>query len=431
MAPGAAPANKRTLRLQRQSQIFQLPSPPFVRLPRASRTLGSPPGLTLSPTHQHERSYHFPSVSVPSPSSPLLPTTSTTALANFPVPPTANDLAAGDKAMLMRKMRKLGRVLGELPVPEISGEDALERRLSVVIEGEHRSSSTLSRIASISKSTVSKTARKVFSKSLTLGYTSNSVMEADDMRRVKSSVRPSLNIPSPMQCSAAVYPNNSIRFARSVDGKPSLTLIQSTPSSPHPDTPYHPPVPKFPQRRDSTASSVLLADQDQEQVQRTRAAKLPRHLGGNVPPEVLHPSQSPLPQVPSASSSILGHTVVDHSEMPGRNSSLSAHTSSPRLSRCPLSQSVEFRTFKGVGTTSAPSTPPHSITTVSERAKTVSGLRRVRSLWIKGSNENDDAATDDNSSRARIKERSSCEKERVSNVKRARKMAQVNTRDFP
>ena len=448
MASGTSPASKRNS-LQRLSHIFQL-APSFARLSldanaagerkKVSRPHGSPLSTQSFPASSErelcERGYNPQTASiisaaessVSSPFSPLLPSPRTpTKTTIFALPPTSNDLAAAEKAMLMRKMRKLSRVLGEVPVPQVMDEEHLsrtntcERRLSNVAE-EQRPSSPLQQI----KDGASDVAKKAWRRSFTVGYNAASSSKGHhrEVQKVKSlsSLRPALTIPSRRSIDAPSY--SPITFAWPEGERPLDTSKISPASRPHPD-PLDSDTNHFMdtllKRRDSTASSVLLADQNTEQVQRARVAKLSRYLG-EVPPDVLRRAVSPPPR---ASSPGLPTRVTIDAANP-EPPSLRSRSSSSQLHRRPMS--LDARPTKDsdraspLASPSAPSSPTH------KDLHTQDSIRRTKSLLAKrtqGENDDEDNLSQDLHD---VGTRLSTEKQRILNVKRAKKMAQVSTR---
>ncbi|KAF7791942.1 hypothetical protein EIP86_002968 [Pleurotus ostreatoroseus] len=453
MASGTSPSTKRNS-FQRLSNIFGLTSPSFARLSfdanaatdrrKASGT--TPRSYALNsdssalPPHEAEVAGHgnnaAPSIlstadsSLSSPLSPLLPATPISlSVADLPVPPTSNDLAAGEKAMLMRKMRKLSQVLGEVPVPRVVDEEdpdaSTRNRLSAVLEDDGRSGLSSPRMGSIAES--AKSAKKAFRKSFTMGTTTNrtSIEWQKHVPRVKSlsSLRPSLKIASPSRRSLD-EPSSPIIFAWPDGERPGETPYPSAPSSPRPDhsrSDSEPPSAfhKFLQRRDSTASSVLLADQNPEQLQRARVAKLSRYLGEAVPPDVLRRAASPPPPRAASPAPSSEHTAATLEKL-SAPSSMRIRTPSPRPRR-PLS--LDFRSLRSSGTNSAPSTPPAHV--ASHFNTPTSGVRRTRSLWSKGASSHSEEASEGSHDDLIGESEPMSEKQRMRNVRRARKMAQL------
>lgn len=109
-------------------------------------------------------------------SSPLVPRSpmrTDTSFSDDPIPPTTNELDAREKAMLLRKARKLSRVFGE--VPDLQRSGAYDARSSHDTPTHRRSTSTHSDVSS------RKRARKSPSQSdLTGSYDSGSRMDESD-----------------------------------------------------------------------------------------------------------------------------------------------------------------------------------------------------------------------------------------------------------
>ena len=438
MASGTPPTNKRNS-LQRLSHIFQLASPSFVRLSldgnsaaerkKVPRPNGSPLATT-SPTQQEsfERGYN-PTASIlstaesnlSSPLSPLLPATPRTpaSLDEFPLPPTLNELAANEKAMLMRKMKKLSKVLGEMPVPQVVDEETTVpgHRLSAVMEEQR-----LTLITPFTRPSVSDAAKRAFRRSFTVGHHGGHHVKAlSEVHRVRSlsSLRPSLAIPAPARHSAdSSY--SPITFAYPDGERRGNTPNASVPPHEEPvanDSDAQSIAHKSPKRRDSTASSILLADQNPEQMQRTRVAKLSRYLGENVPPEILRRAASPPPR--SSSPPLSPHIIVDESAL-----ELCAPVQPFALAnKRPLSLDASaLKATNRMSSAFSPSAP--SSPTFPDAPNRTETLRRSRSMWAKrGEDELDEEFHQELTEHG-------CgvanEKQRALNVRRARKLTQAS-----
>lgn len=333
------------------------------------------------------------------------------------VPPTTNDLSDAEKMKLMRKVRKLSRVLGEIPVPT-----AVEEELMPPMDHDgdyaHTTMSPPDSDGTSKMRSTSTSAKKAFRRSLTFGQGSGStLLEVHDVRHARSlsALRPSLNLPRHSATSdIPVTPSSPITFARpeSVVSNRDISECYLSTSAPEP----HGSDLQSLKRRDSTASSVLLADQNVERMQRNRAAKLSRHFGTNVPPEVFLGASS-LP-TPPASAPALPPTEVFGSELlPSRSSSLRHKAPAPRRPA-----SLDVRPTSVV--LSEPNSPTRG--SARHRAEEPSSLKRSKSLWTRrpqtgDGTENAAAGDFDLDSIAP----GLTEKQRMLNVRRAKKMAQV------
>lgn len=377
-----------------------------------------------------------------SPQSPLLAHPIASSDYELPIPPTTNALASEEKMKLIRKARKLSRVLGEVPVASaLDREDPsfdTSPRLSDVQESPFISSKSASPVPSSSNKiqTVSTSAKKAFRRSLTFVQSgSSSSLQVHDVQRSKSfsTLRPSLQVPSTSSLCSDV-PYSPILFATSVQGTTSETsvLASSSPSSRQAPAEEH-----FDDsfRRNSSSSSLCSIDITEqpvpspEQLQRQRMAKLTRHLGDNIPPEVLlRASSPPVAQVQiQARGSQLSlysirnpHTVLSADNLPRRTEGFAAMAT---LRKRPIS--MEFSGHRKSGALSAPVTPlasPNSVSTDFDTVRrrktsrtTVSGDAQV----MQDSDTREDFALDSSEPMT--------EKQRMLNVKRAKKMTQVRT----
>ena len=386
------------------------------------KTHGSSASVTSSLDKSDAHGGYTPSIvsavdsQLSSPYTPLLPSPSSPSHHDrVPVPPTTNDLSEAEKMKLMRKVRKLSRVLGEVPVPAVVEEELSHPE---VRDGEfardlHMVSSPLSS-EGMSKMR-SASAKKAFRRSLTFGQNST-LLDVHDVRHARSlsALRPSLSIPrSPTPSDIVGAPSSPITFARpeSVASNRDVSecgLSTSAPEARNAD--FH-----ALRRRDSTASSVLLADQNVERMQRTRAAKLSRHFGTSIPPEVLFRASSPTPP-PASAPAVEPPHILSSDRLPTRSASL---RHKPAASRRPASLDILLPT---PGLFTQPNSPgPLHVPTNGP-----SSLKRSKSLWTKR------PKTTDGNENMTIQDQDLesggsglTEKQRMLNVKRAKKMAQV------
>lgn len=463
MASGPSSAHKRNS-FHKLSHILQLASPTFSRPSFDSQRR---PARSKSPKDTHAQSSLAPSPSSPinNRSGSFDPTASVTSAANsclsspytpllgispvvdseLAVPPTTNDLAADEKMKLIRKARKISRVLGEVPVPNAADDTCVSldipRRLSDVAEAPNvPASPSLSPSSKIHN--VSASAKKAFRRSLTFAQTGgSSSLQVHDVQRSKSfsTLRPSLNIPSPNSVFPDVSSLSPILFASSqgvrVDqtsnvGK--MTLPSS--SAPLNDAVQH--VPAGSNRRYSTSSSVSSVDiteqlQTPEQIQRQRMAKLARHLGDSIPPDVLLRAASPPPSRnspdPNRFYSVRDPGTVlsaDNLPCPKRARSLGVK---PSTRRRPVS--LEFPVAAASGVASVPVTP------LGSPGPDVSEFGRLRVQKKSALTMADGSSLAENLPTKLPKDITPTaptgldgpisEKQRILNVKRARKMTQV------
>ncbi|PSR72414.1 hypothetical protein PHLCEN_2v11757 [Hermanssonia centrifuga] len=441
-------SNKRNS-LQRLSHIFQLASPSFARLnfdassasehkKPVNKSNGAQLASPTSTSSTSERSgasvptgsiTSTPESQVSSPQSPSFSSFPTSPSSDSAMPPTANDFAASEKLALMRKVRKLARVLGETPLPQTVEEVEARspplspsRRLSDVPEDSRPSSPRPSVAASV---------KKTFRRSLTLGHGADVTASKQDheAHRVKSltSLRPSLNLPSSSRLSPRESSYSPIIFAwpggeEHHRSKSQDSHDRSSPPSLLHDFDSFAASDLHRTRRDSTASSVLLADQNSEQVRRNRAAKLARQLGESVPPDALVRAASPPPLS-------MPPPFINTDEVPSSDTS-PVRGPSPKLSgRRPMS--LDPRAFKKLGMTSAPSSPQPPPSPLRAGPSVTGTLRRSRSMWARGGGKENTGEHEDTDgwgggdlSSSAFGEPMS-ERQRVLNVRRARKMAQL------
>ena len=433
MASGTPSAHKRSSLHRLSHTILSLAAPSFSRVSFDAQGFGSrrrisplkthaPSVATTSSLDKHDgQSAYSPSIlsavdsQLSSPYTPLLPSSPASPPLVDPaaVPPTTNDLSEEEKMKLMRKVRKLSRVLGEIPAVEEEETEPSGQRANEALDGLRPASPGASK-----RQAASASVRKSWRRSLTFAAsTSSAMLEARDVRHARSlsALRPSLSLPraSPVSDTFAA-PSSPITFARPESAMSHRDVSECGLSSSAPE----PQGRDFHglRRRDSTASSVLLADQNVEQVQRTRAAKLSRHFGTNIPPEVLLRAASPPPPASPLALYPLPAPVLSAEELPRRSTSLRRRPKRPRPA------SLDIRPSSGLF--SAPTSPLGSPLQKSEGTRT---LKRSKSLWSKrpktadGSENISRNANDD----VDVIASGLSEKQRIQNVKRAKKMAQV------
>ena len=446
----AAPTSSTSKRnsLHRLSNLFQLPSPSFSKSSfdsprnrlvrntlspvkaRYSQTTSVSSSVTLD-SHDRESTL-APTSSIVSDSTlsasqvPLLDSgrAKSPDLA-LPVPPTTNELAAEEKAKLVKKARKISRVLGEVPIPSRTEEDHeiySPKRLSDVPENPPSLNSRPTS-PTLNVHIVSASAKKAFRKSLT-SFVGAVPMEKVEVHRSKSTsaLRPPLQVSSitlededARPYSPIVFATNDALSDRSValpeDALPSgnannsaETLEDHVPSSPLPPLVRH----------DSSISSDLPVEETRERIQRQRMERLARILGNGVPPDVLRRAASPSAE-DSSSSSVYrttdGAKGMSMEHLPQRSSSLRA-----KISRRKRPQSLDFATIRSSGIISAPATP------MEPPSALPAGVRRASSVQAKGSKS---PLIED-----RVLPQSSeplTEKQRILNVKRAKKLTQVTS----
>ncbi|EMD41788.1 hypothetical protein CERSUDRAFT_120731 [Gelatoporia subvermispora B] len=381
---------------------------------------------------------------------------------DLPVPPTTNELSPIDKTRLMRKVRKLSRVLGELPVPSATDDAATDLYLSDITEGPP-SASTISTFSPISPSSVH-TSTKSLRRSATFGHGASLNVSASEVQRARSfvSLRPALTInlsqltPSShsTKLSPIYTPTSPIVFASSGDLDNPHTGLSRTPSIVCPDIeakamqdepPNMFPVPpvglcarSFSQRKrhDSTASSILVPETPPEQLQRARAAKLTRQLGNGVPPDVLLRAVAPASrpgQRPSTSAGVANGKLLDQERLPQRSSSLRrGPVQTRRQARKRLS--LDLRALAGMSSHMAPPANPevHSPGPEDSAKSGKSVLKKSKSGWLSKSSVRQESSQDELRSTFSLQEEELAqgkepmsEKQRVAAVKRARKMAQM------
>ena len=372
------------------------------------------------------------------------------------LPPTTNNLSLDDKMRLLKKVRKLSRVLGEFPIPV--GESSPHTPSfpdASFSSPSSASSSPSSPSPPVSKPPTSKPSvsmaekRASLRRSLTVGYDIGArLAQARDVHRVQSlqSLHPPLTI-IPSTSTPSSSPITPITFAW-----PSDSPFTAQPlSAARPPSPNIGPLDTNPlTRQNSNASSVMSLSQSPEHVQRTRAAKLSRQLGDNVPPDILlraasptPRSQSPLPSVPPSppavqfqssapESSTPSQSVLDSSSLPRRSSSLRRRG----LKRSAKSRlSLDIRALTGGISSGPPTAPlaPASPMSIAKSDKTPP-LRRAKSLWIRKrlaetevTSEPEDIHTATLFRKGSMEFSSMTGKQRMLNVRRAKKMTQAST----
>lgn len=433
-ASGTPHAHKRGSLHRLSHTILSLASPPFSRVSFDAQGFGSrkkspikatspsssnlPAASTLVSTAETVEDYAPSIVSavdsqLSSPYSPLISTSTRWPAidAGVPVPPTTNELSEQEKMKLMKKVRKLSRVLGEVPVSAAVEEELLPPP-SINEEPEAPGSPNM----------YSEAAKKAFRRSLTFGQNAGaSLLDTYDVHRAKSfnTLRPSLHVPRRCPSDDTLgTPSSPITFARPESLGSAHDVSECGMSSA-----ASPPAAGDAlglKRRDSTASSVLLADQNVERVQRTRAAKLSRHFGQNVPSEVFNRATSP-PPPPTSPPALypLPTKVLSSEQLPRRSSSLRRRPSRRRPA------SLDIRPVSRI--ISPPNSPPSSPLQPLQPSKPSGGrrLKRSRSLWTRRPKERENAKDETELDLDLSRPMSVSEKQRVLNVRRARKMAQV------
>lgn len=380
---------------------------------------------------------------------------------DLPVPPTTNELSPIDKMKLMRKVRKLSRVLGELPVPP-TDEAGADLYLPDIAEGP-QSASTISTFSPTSP-TSTLMLQKPLRRSATFGHGASLNAPASEVHRARSlvSLRPALTInlsqlaPSSQasKLSPIYTPTSPIVFAPSDDPEKAHDALSRIPSivCPDPDAKAMPDedtsLPSAPtaskrsssfsrrRRHDSTASSVLVPEAHPEQLQRARAAKLTRQLGTSVPPDVLLRAVAPAArssQRPSTSAGVANGKLLDERQ-PQRSSSLRRGPPQPRR-QARRRLSLDLRALAGM---SSPMVPPTDADAgcVAQDETTKPGkasLKKSKSAWLAKSMLREEHSREETCSTLSVHDEElgqekepMSEKQRAMAVKRARKMAQVS-----
>lgn len=365
----------------------------------------------------------------PSPSSPAEDPV------DLPIPPTTNELGADEKMKLIKTARKLSRVLGEVPVTSVTDEVSplqSPKRLSDVLEypstPTSRSTSPLPS-SSFQMQAVSASAKKAFRRSLTL--VGSPSLQVPEMQRSKSisTLRPSLQIPSTPLDHEDHEAYSPIVFATDVDAPEQRVEDAADAKSisiPDVKTSQDPFVSEVPEAlpAESTEAEDLATKQRQEKIQRQRMAKLAHQLGDSIPPDVLRRAASPPPSRGNASLLYQlrdASHVLSMDSLPQRSSSLRAKT--PRRKR-PVSLDIKVPREHGIMT--APSSP-----LASPELPVLGTVRRAMSARPRTAGENRTGGDVSKFSEeiTTTQEPGSAEplteKQRIINVKRAKKLTQV------
>ncbi|KAL4243452.1 hypothetical protein ABKN59_001132 [Abortiporus biennis] len=331
-----------------------------------------------------------------------------------PIPPTTNDLSAEEKMQLLKKVRKLSRVLGEYPVPT-SLDDDLNRKPTMASTTEQSSPPPLSPTSPTSSGKSGKPKRRDLKRSITVGYHAggpHNHKQTLPRSRSFAALHPSLNHPD----IDLPRPSSPITFAKSGDSDASSVKIPSLVQSPSELAADD----SIPSRRSSVSSLSSDPQCTSQRMQRTRAAKLTHQLGDSVPPDVLLRATSPPPQLPPSPAAADSSTSPDQQAVALSRESTSLRRS-PRDAKRRLSLDLHSLT----GMISAPSTP--SVTANDKLSP--DSIRRTRSMLTrsprKGATEDGRKEIDDISRHASFEAGPISEKQRVLNVKRARKMTQL------
>ncbi len=325
---------------------------------------------------------------------------------------------------LVKKSRKISRVLGEVPVPSTT-DDMPElyspKRLSDVPEDPSTSERPTSPTLNIQ--TVSASAKKAFRRSMTFGAGSLQVPEVQRSKST-SALRPALQLSTAVPGDEHEHSYSPILFAAndaasdddaenmddvippSVIDAPEDDADSSESSSP-PQTAH----------ADSNSPYGLSVEETRERIQRQRMERLARILGEGVPPDVLRRAASPSPE--DASASPMYHAGdasrgMSMEHLPQRSTSLRAKINSRRK----RPQSLDFKNIRNSGALSAPVTPLDSSSGLSSP-----GIRRAMSTQARISGTA--PITDSVPSQNVEVDGPSAEKQRILNVKRAKKLTQV------
>ncbi|KAI0094707.1 hypothetical protein BDY19DRAFT_901830 [Irpex rosettiformis] len=453
----STPSTSKRNSLHRLSNIFQLASPPFsktsfdsprnrlirTKLPPVHVQYSQTTSISSSVTHD-SRDYEStlaPTASIVSDSTlstSLVPLLGSGRAKSpdpiLPVPPTTNELAAEEKMKLIKKSRKISRVLGEVPIPSAMDEYQEiynTKRLSDVPE-DPSSSNSRPTSPSLNMQAVSASAKKVFRRSLT-SFGGGVSLQTAEVHRSKSTsaLRPSLQLPNILFGEEDARPYSPILFATN----DSLELDEGAgtlgddlqPSCASDDSSIEAKEdrglvlfsPLRSARDNSLLSSTQQGEETRERVQRQRMERLARILGDGVPPDVLRRAASPSAESSSpsqlyqAADGPRGTVSVEH--LPQRASSLRAKITSRRK----RPKSLDFTNIRNSGIMSAPITPMES-----SPAPAPAGIRRASSVQAKATR-NTSAAGDDALSQFSETDGPSSEKQRILNVKRAKKLTQV------
>ncbi|KAI0704904.1 hypothetical protein BC835DRAFT_1410244 [Cytidiella melzeri] len=340
----------------------------------------------------------------------------------FPVPVTTNDLAAEEKMKLVKKSRKISRVLGEVPILATKESDFglhSPQRLSEVWEDSSGPSPSISRPTSpaMNMHTVSASAKMAFRRSLT--FAGKSSLQVQEVHRSKSisTLRPSLHVSTSMQEGQDVSRYSPIVFAPSefADAleddlpqfiSPSLINVSE-------DIPLSPPLQTH--GKDLTVTSTLPAEESRERVERQRMERLARRLGDNIPPDVLLRAASPSQQSNSEMYRIREAShVVSVESLPQRSSSLRAKL--PQRRQRP--QSLDIKNARDLGV--APITATNS-----SHAGPIRRTKSVRSTRDERITNEDSQMVKEASPQSPGLHDPLTEKQRILNVKRAKKLTQL------
>ncbi|GBE78378.1 hypothetical protein BKA93DRAFT_621293 [Sparassis latifolia] len=431
----AGPCHDKKGRLSKDNEASLISSPP---------TRTRPPSGSVS-----SYSSHTPLLAIPTCVAPSEPA----------VPPTTNAFAPSDKMKFMRKVRKLSRVLGEVPVAVGIDESFSESDTHIeTISEDPVSSKSNSPLPSPTK--LGFPSRQSLKRSATLGHLptldtpGTLTVRATSVQRIRSmaSMRPSLAIPtavshpkhSPLSPIVFSLPDGSHSESSSPLYSESLapsvvldieieTPIVDIPTAAHVRDSSPRPCKS---RRNSTASSVLVPGS--EQLQPTRAAKLTRHLGDSVPPDVLLRAASPAPRPPSPSSATptppvsalpTVSPILDSNALPCRTTSLRRGKGSGRTD-AKRRLSLDLRAFADM-VVPAPLRSPGSPGNNSESSRPGRAtLKKTRSAWLAANVVQEESELDAQAGDARNSDELGLgepmsDKQRAMAVKRTRKMVQL------
>ncbi|TCD63388.1 hypothetical protein EIP91_005596 [Steccherinum ochraceum] len=365
------------------------------------------------------------------------------------VPPTTNDLDAEEKMRLLKKMRKLSRVLGEYPLP-VGADDAtpLPGRIS---SGD----AFIGSVPGSPIATVKAAKRKSFRHSWTGSCNAGAALAG----------------PTPPPPEEVSPPGSPIEFAKLV--LPDLSSTNSDPPSrPHSldMTSVHSEdaigvdsnSPTRSRRTSTGSASISLSlEKTPEQIQRARAARITRHLGDDVPPEILFRAASPPPPRPSSpltpppsGSSALPMVAPEVPSRPPAGGVVAAHVlnsqtlprRSASLRRKKEPSGINRRLSLDLKALNSSTTSPPMYAGLERRPSTSSGtkgakpekrlVKRSRSMWVRKGRLDDGMEEFESLKKVAtspvresfdapsIAVEPMSERERVMNVKRAKKMTQ-------
>lgn len=337
----------------------------------------------------------------------------------LPLPLTDSEgLDPSEKMKLVRKNRKLSRLFGEVPHPIPISVDAAARPVDVDFDNVPEEPGT-STSASSSLGTASSSIRKrkpsLKRCATATGYPSSPLPPQDLHRSRSFGIPASITIP-PAAITTRGSPVSPIKFTR----PHTAELVPPLPSSPafsSPPTDATRTAVESTTKRDSTTSSVLVPDP--EQIKRARVAKLARQLGEAVPPEILVRASSPRPRTPLASPS--GVSFAEIQDLPTHHAGSVGRPSTRRR------LSLDLRAF------ARGNTQPLLTDSAKEKAlKRSRSGRKARAQTSGGGNQCTDNMGDaaENEELGSEDDIAMTEKQRVLNVKRARKMNQVRVTDL-